>query len=221
MAFLAAALTLGPTTYTCIRCYADWPIVLIALGQLAPWSFKMFNDGARGWQAAAEAGGYSQLASSSSESHEPKFNESRDKFYIYLGAIVTVILSIIGWAGLTMMSYELHRVMETLHWVWVIYAVGLVLSPIIIITIRQSHDKSAVCFVNAKNFERTNRFCSMILMVTTFIMATFHIIGSHIILSKITNNWNGLAPQGAGMISAVIFFLGKRLLFFDIDCSCG
>src|SRR6185312_1594433 len=214
MAFLAAVMTLGPATYTCIRCYADWPIVLIALGQLTPWSFKMFNDGARGWQAAAEAGGYSKLASSSSESHEPKFNESRDRLYRYLGAIVTVILSITGWAGLTMISYELHRIMETLHWVWVIYAVGFGLSPIIIITIRKAYGKSAVCSANAKNSEPIDRFCSMILMVTTFIMATFHIIGSHIILSKITNNWYGLAPQGAGMISAIIFFLGKRLLFF-------
>ncbi|CAG8584726.1 2033_t:CDS:1 [Paraglomus occultum] len=220
MAFLAAILTLGPTTYTCIRCYGDWPIVFIALGQLAPWSFKMFNDGARGRQAAAEAGGYEQLASSSSDS-EPKFNESRDGFYIYLGAIVTVILSILGWAGLTMLSYDLNRVMETLHWVWVIYAVGLILSPIIIVSIFQSHDKSEVCFANAREFVKTNRFCSMIFMVMIFVMATFHIIGSHIILSRITNNWNGLAPQGAGLISSVVFFLGKRLLFFDVDCNCG
>ncbi|CAG8561886.1 6479_t:CDS:2 [Paraglomus occultum] len=39
---------IGPAIYTCIKCREEWMLVLIAIGQLTPWSVKIYNDGYAG-----------------------------------------------------------------------------------------------------------------------------------------------------------------------------
>src|ERR1051325_5617250 len=44
-AILFSSMIVLPVVYTCIKCKAEWEMLLVALGQLTPWSFKMLNDG--------------------------------------------------------------------------------------------------------------------------------------------------------------------------------
>ncbi|CAG8820992.1 21107_t:CDS:1, partial [Dentiscutata erythropus] len=82
--FISSVLTIGPTISTCIRCKDYWPFTVIAIGQLSPWSFKMFNDG---------------LASSTKEHNED--HSGRDLCYSISGGILSCILGFAGWVGLT------------------------------------------------------------------------------------------------------------------------
>ncbi|CAG8508101.1 11081_t:CDS:2, partial [Paraglomus brasilianum] len=110
MAVIAAAMTLGPTIYTCFHCSGDLAVLLLAVGQLTPWSFKMLNDGARGSQTAnapiktpshskssstnvntsyypgSECGDNSDAGNAEKAIKGPTdADKSRDKFYTLLG----------------------------------------------------------------------------------------------------------------------------------------
>jgi len=237
MAVIAAAMTLGPTIYTCFHCSGDLAVLLLAVGQLTPWSFKMLNDGARGSQTAnapiktpshskssstnvntsyypgSECGDNSDAGNAEKAIKGPTdADKSRDKFYTLLGGFVTILLAGCGWTGLVFLTMKMTY---TLNWIWIIYAVGLVLSPLLIFIICKSHEKHSVWFTSANEYAHLNNFCSMFLMIMLFVLATFHIVGAHILLAKLTGNWSGIARDGAGLASSITFFIGKRLLFFD------
>ncbi|CAG8637586.1 3244_t:CDS:2, partial [Paraglomus brasilianum] len=100
---------IGPTIYTCIKCRGEWMVVLIAIGQLTPWSVKVFNDG--------YAGGVT---------------EDRNKFYLTLGMVTTPLLSLCGWIGLTALSVEVRETEESVStWIWSLYLAGFFVSIVI------------------------------------------------------------------------------------------
>src|SRR6185312_13711509 len=108
LALPITALMVGPTVYTCLRCSAEWPVVFLAIGQLAPWSFKMLNDGFQSYKKSPT-------------------KKTRDKFYLIIGSFTTPVLTILGWVGFSTLSFYVRE-----HWMWVIFVGGLVVPPLVI-----------------------------------------------------------------------------------------
>jgi len=169
----------GPTVYTCLRCSAEWPVVFLAIGQLAPWSFKMLNDGFQSYKKSPT-------------------KKTRDKFYLIIGSFTTPVLTILGWVGFSTLSFYVRE-----HWMWVIFVGGLVVPPLVI----------GVIWMSCGGELESATFCRMVLTIMLFIVASFHIVGSDILLARLTNNWSGLASTGAGLTSSIIFFVAKRIVF--------
>ncbi|CAH1763177.1 4601_t:CDS:2 [Entrophospora sp. SA101] len=162
LAVIISAMVLGPAIYTCVYCHGEWQVILLAVGQLTPWSFKMLNDGVRARKVIA----------GDNKVQDPHNINGR---YIIIGKILTILLAAGGWAGIIGLSIMLVNTTKAVtDWIWILFAVGL----------------------------------------TAFVTMC-----SHIILAMVSGNWSGIAPAGAGLISSIIFFAGKRLLFFDFECN--
>jgi hypothetical protein len=150
-------------------------MLLVALGQLTPWSFKMLNDGIKNRRRNSE---------------ESQLGES----YRLAGFIFIIPLSLVGWVGMTALSISLMKTDKAVTiWIWSLYLTALIA---MILT----------CCIENTTFR----------LSMTYIFTTVHIIGSHVIFALISNHWNGFAPTSIGLISSIIFFIGKRLLFIDI-----
>ncbi|CAG8669567.1 3569_t:CDS:1 [Dentiscutata erythropus] len=175
-AFIASLMTIGPAIYTCIRCHEEWILIILAVGQLSPWAFKMIND--------AEASKSNYL--------------DRDYFYLACGIPLTILLSITGWTGLIALIIKLeHTQYAVNHFIFILLASFLFL---ICIPYVKGDSKKAIRYM----------IC--------YVAATTHLIGTHYILGKISGDFSGL--KSSGVLSALIFFVGKRLLFLDISCNC-
>ncbi|CAG8468904.1 4977_t:CDS:2, partial [Scutellospora calospora] len=170
-AFISAALTIGPNIYTCVQCKGYWPLTVIAIGQLSPWSFKMFNDGMA-----------SMLISKINEgkiNENPKSNTNRDIFYSIFGGILSCLLGTAGWVGMTALIIRLmHTSIVVSKWIWLVYLI-----PIVFVIIVKLCNGSG----------------SVLLAVFLYFSSTTHIIGSHIILSEISGNWGGF-PVAKGAL---------------------
>ncbi|CAG8533090.1 13001_t:CDS:1 [Gigaspora margarita] len=175
LAFFAFIMTIGPTINTCLRCHDEWILILLAVGQLSPWAFKLLNDAVTS-----------------------KINNdlSRDDFYLACGIPLTILLSLAGWTGLIVLIVKLENTQYAVN--WVIYFLFTPFLFLISIPYVKGVSKKAITY--------------MIL----YVAATTHLIGTHYILGKITDDFSGL--KSAGFVSIIIFFIGKRLLFFDFSC---
>ncbi|CAJ0834063.1 14480_t:CDS:2 [Entrophospora sp. SA101] len=188
LAVIISAMVLGPAIYTCVYCHGEWQVILLAVGQLTPWSFKMLNDGVRARKVIA----------GDNKVQDPHNINGR---YIIIGKILTILLAAGGWAGIIGLSIMLVNTTKAVtDWIWILFAVGLTAFVTMCV---------AICI-------KRNVF---IIIMAAYISANLHIIGSHIILAMVSGNWSGIAPAGAGLISSIIFFAGKRLLFFDFECN--
>ncbi|CAG8550929.1 5399_t:CDS:2 [Paraglomus occultum] len=118
MALVAATMTLGPTIYTCYHCSGDYTVMLLAIGQLTPWGFKMLNDGARGSQTTkappsphgksssaqsvntypgSDYDGYAYDQADQADTEKPTdADKSRDKAYIILGVRIYFLLKLLA-----------------------------------------------------------------------------------------------------------------------------
>ncbi|RIA98334.1 hypothetical protein C1645_750288 [Glomus cerebriforme] len=188
MTFITACFILGPAIFTCINCKAEWMMTLVAIGQLTPWSFKIMNDGDRSYMAADE---------------EKQINYIKDEVlnrwnaYSKVGKFMTIPLSLAGWIGMTALSISLMRTEEAVSsWIWSLYLVAAILIILFI-------------YLNSRKIGKRSFYYAIM-----FILTTLHVIGSHIILARISNNLSGVAPN-AGLASSIIFFIGKRLLFLN------
>ncbi|CAG8566208.1 12781_t:CDS:2 [Ambispora leptoticha] len=126
------------------------------------------------------------------------YQTSLIKFYKWFGCCMTVFLSLAGWTSLICLTIGLYITEEIfIYWIYAIYVVAL-LAIIIMIT--------ALC-------KSLDQLCLNIMMA--YIASTTHLIGFHVILAQISGNWSGIAPAGAGLISSIIFLVGKRLSFIQ------
>lgn len=200
-AVIASAMTLGPAIYTIIKCYDEWEVTAIVLGQLTPWSFKILNDSLISEDIALASGEikayvYSNFIDFKSSNSEYNFYKTIQSISI----ISTCLLTFFGWSGMTILGIKLAKMNvegRFSTWLWVIYVVGIAAFVIFLV-------EWYIC-------QRRNT----VIIMSLYIFATFHIIGSHVLLSMISGNWSGIAPAGAGLLSSVIFFIGKRFLYVD------
>ncbi|CAG8546982.1 10385_t:CDS:2 [Ambispora gerdemannii] len=186
LATFATVLTVGPVVFTCIRCRGEWIMTLMTLGQLTPWSFKIMNDGFRSDQA----------------------NQATNliKFYKVFGSVMTVLLSIAGWMNLIWLTIGLLKTEETFKlWIWSIYTAALLAIIAMIL----------LCVADRKRRGDQWEGERGLIITMAYLATTLYMIALHIILAQISGNWGGIAPTGAGLGSAIIFCIGKRLLFLD------
>ncbi|CAG8461307.1 9001_t:CDS:2 [Diversispora eburnea] len=104
---VSTILILGPTIYTCFKCRSEWIMLLVALGQLTPWSLKIMNDG------------FVSL----------KYDDDNGlwKSYKMAGIILTIPFSLVGWIGMTALSISLMKTeMAVSVWIWSLYLVALI-----------------------------------------------------------------------------------------------
>ncbi|GBB99546.1 hypothetical protein RclHR1_03560001 [Rhizophagus clarus] len=88
--------------------WSDWIMLLVALGQLTPWSFKIMNDG---------------FKSRKHDSEKSKLGES----YRMAGLILIVPLSLVGWIGMTALSISLMKTEKAVSvWIWTLYLIALI-----------------------------------------------------------------------------------------------
>ncbi|CAG8811294.1 27385_t:CDS:2, partial [Gigaspora margarita] len=168
LALISSALTIGPTIHTCIQCKNYWPFTVIAIGQLSPWSFKIFNDGLAFITKSNERD--KDAFASNTKRNEP--SEGRDLFYIIFGAILSCILGFSGWAGMTALYIGLICVSHAVSkLIWAVY-----LTPIVFAAI-------AFCCCHFRGWA--------LFAVIAYFSATTHILGSHLIFSEISGNWGG------------------------------
>ncbi|CAG8782233.1 8551_t:CDS:1, partial [Dentiscutata erythropus] len=85
-------MTIGPTIYTCLRCREEWILIVLAVGQLSPWAFKIVNDA---------------MASRSNNDF------GRDKIYLACGIPLSILLSLTGWTGLIALIIKLEHTQYT------------------------------------------------------------------------------------------------------------
>ncbi|GBC08762.1 hypothetical protein RclHR1_08360008 [Rhizophagus clarus] len=112
LTFFSSILILGPAIYTCLNCKSDWKMLLVALGQLTPWSFKIMNDGRK-----------IKIDNKSQENQE---NQELGKFYRMAGLILIVPLSLVGWIGMTALSISLMKTEKDVSiWIWSLYLIAL------------------------------------------------------------------------------------------------
>ncbi|CAB4489600.1 uncharacterized protein OCT59_011432 [Rhizophagus irregularis] len=186
---ISSILILGPAINTCFKCKSDWIMILVALGQLTPWSFKIMNDGC--------CKSSSKIDSEDLESKK-SISEKRglSKSYRIAGLIFTIPLSLAGWVGMTALSISLMKTEKAVSiWIWSLYVIALIAMILM-----------CCCSSNTT-------FC----LSMAYIFLSLHIIGSHVIFALVSNNWNGFATTGSGMASSIFFFIGKRLLFLDTN----
>ncbi|KAF0540207.1 hypothetical protein F8M41_006596 [Gigaspora margarita] len=178
LAFIAFITTIGPTINTCLRCHDEWILIVLAVGQLSPWAFKLINDAVTS-----------------------KINNklSRDYFYLACGIPITILLSLTGWTGLIALIIKLEHTQYAVNWV-IYFLFTPFLFLISIPYVKGVSKKAIICMI-------------------LYVVATTHLIGTHYILGKTSGDFSGL--KSAGFVSALIFFVGKRLLFFDFSyCNC-
>ncbi|CAG8508273.1 35704_t:CDS:2, partial [Racocetra persica] len=77
---------IGPVIYSIVTCHSNWTMVLIAIGQLIPWSIKIANDG-----------------------YASKVGDDLEKNYRTYGLVLTVILHMIGWVGLGAILFDPYK----------------------------------------------------------------------------------------------------------------
>ncbi|CAG8572520.1 7728_t:CDS:2 [Cetraspora pellucida] len=121
----------------------------------------------------------------------------RDNFYTTCGVFLSVLLSSTGWVGLVALIIKLEHTQYE-----VTSAIFFVFAPFIFV----------ICIPFVKGDSRIAFRCMI-----GYVAATTHLIGTHYILGKVSGDFTGL--RSAGFASAVIFFVGKRLLFLDMSCS--
>jgi hypothetical protein len=93
-------------------------MILVALGQLTPWSFKIMNDGCKGSKIDSED---LELEKSDSEKRE------LSKSYRIAGLIFTIPLSLAGWVGMTALSISLMKTEKAVSiWIWSLYVIALI-----------------------------------------------------------------------------------------------
>ncbi|GBB94085.1 hypothetical protein RclHR1_02290011 [Rhizophagus clarus] len=186
IAVISSAMVVLPAIYTCIKCDGNWEIILIALGQLTPWSFKMLNDGT--------------LA----RSREIFFVHPRDTCYYYFGMFLTILLCISGWCGISKLSIDLMEVQGSLTWPFITCSVAVLFFSLMLVI----------------NCEQCGNYNQVFRMMSKYFFATLHSVISHVIISLVSGQWIGIPSKGLLVfISSIVFFVGKRLLFFDIG-SC-
>ncbi|CAG8669386.1 17686_t:CDS:1 [Cetraspora pellucida] len=109
IALISATFTIGPTIFTCLRCKGYWPFTVIAIGQLSPWSFKMFNDG-----VAAMI------------KNDQDNDGGRNMCYACIGGTMSCVLGGAGWIGLTALCFGLlHTSYAVSKWVWAVYLIPI------------------------------------------------------------------------------------------------
>uniref|UniRef100_U9SY70 Uncharacterized protein n=4 Tax=Rhizophagus irregularis TaxID=588596 RepID=U9SY70_RHIID len=203
---LLSIMTIVPAIYTCVRCRGEW------------MSFKMLNDGIISvveYKNTYESNGYSTRIRTESETCNCCCiqTNSRDPAYRDCGIYITLPLSLLGWIGITALSIKLMKTEKAVtQWIWGIYLVALlalVITCVICLNIRKKH---GAFILEGKERNKFTLLWSMMM----YLLVTFHIIGSHIILAMASGNWSGIAPTGAGLASAIVFFIAKRLLFLNI-----
>ncbi|RIB07727.1 hypothetical protein C2G38_2112901 [Gigaspora rosea] len=175
LALIAFILTIGPTINTCLRCHDEWILIVLAVGQLSPWAFKLINDAVTS-----------------------RINNdfSRDYFYYACGIPLTILLSLTGWTGLIALIIKLEHTEFAVN--WVIY---FLFTPFLFL----------ISIPYVKGVSKTAITCMIL-----YVVATTHLIGTHYILGKTSGDYSGL--KTTGFWSAIIFFVGKRLLFLDFSC---
>ncbi|CAG8535567.1 25685_t:CDS:2 [Dentiscutata erythropus] len=193
MAIIVTVMTIGPTIYTCIHCHGEWMIVLIALGQLTPWSLKFLYDA---WYEEIEPEEINPVAIDP-ENLENKRPRIIVDIYELIGSYLGLLLSASGWVGLTVITVnllDLERVIG--KWIFAIYG-----GPLLILMI-------IYCCVNCKG------------KICFYLLLSIHIIGSHIILAIVSNNLIGI-PAGIEMISAIVFFIVpcERCTLRNLECT--
>jgi hypothetical protein len=167
-------------------------VVFVALGQLTPWSIKIMNDG---------------LRQNQTETRSLTLNW----FLASYGFFMTIHLSLIGWIGLTMLSIMLMGTTRAVStWIWALYLFIL----IIIIMLWQKGFSFEKLFITTGYKERDQ--CFRVIMM--YIVFTFHIVGSHIILAMVFDRWVGFVPKKSGLASAIIFIIGLFLEIPDFEC---
>ncbi|CAB4378380.1 hypothetical protein RhiirA1_460134 [Rhizophagus irregularis] len=108
LTIMTSILILGPAIYTCFKCKSDWIMILVALGQLTPWAFKLMNDGFKGRKM---------------DSEKLKLGNS----YRIAGLIFTIPLSSAGWVGMTALSISLMKTEKAVSiWIWSLYVIALI-----------------------------------------------------------------------------------------------
>ncbi|CAG8543516.1 8555_t:CDS:2 [Ambispora gerdemannii] len=146
LAIFASVATIGPIIFTCIYCNGKLVIVLMALGQLTPWSFKIMNDGFR-----------SQQVDETDSSHI-------NLHYSYFGWVMIILLSVAGWVSLILVTIGLLNTDETFkRWIWTIYALALLALLVIMLMHKFSSGHSCLIIM-------------MAYFLTTIHMIGFHII---------------------------------------------
>ncbi|CAG8515949.1 4338_t:CDS:1, partial [Scutellospora calospora] len=187
MAIIVTIMTVGPTIYTCIHCHGELMIVLIAIGQLTPWSLKFVYDA---WFENND------LLNNVNDNYQPNnvINQSKTAIiYSYIGSYLGLLLSASGWVGLTGIIIKLIKLESIVgQWIFLIYS-----GPLLLLTLLY--------------------FCSNYRGgITFYLFLSIHIIGSHMILALVSNNWSGINFSHIEMDFAIAFFIGKRLLFVDL-----
>lgn len=83
-------------------------MILVALGQLTPWSFKIMNDGFKGRETDTD-------------------NLTLGNSYSIAGLIFTIPLSFVGWVGMTALSISLMKTEKAVSiWIWSLYVIALI-----------------------------------------------------------------------------------------------
>ncbi|CAG8528196.1 11808_t:CDS:1, partial [Cetraspora pellucida] len=175
---LKSAKVILPVIYSIVTCHTNWTTVLIAIGQLIPWSIKIANDG-----------------------YVSKVGDDLEKTYRIYGLSLTVILHMIGWIGLGAIILDPYKN-------------AVEIAAMMIFTTAYLICYHMCCWKYMCKCFHPYPCC---LIVFFYLIVTTHILALHIFLAKINNNMNGLPPNIASKISAIIFFIGKRLLFLNFQ----
>lgn len=189
---IESVMIIGPVIYTCTKCRTEWEIVLMAIGHLTTWGFAIINDGIRSNYMAR------------SDPDQGYFEHSKNLDYVIFGGIVG-LLSICGWIGTTGLFARLI-IIEAKSSIIICLCITYltVLTAFTVMTV-------IICCFNEGG---RRKFVIMIIMA--YILLSFHIIGSHVILAIISDHWSGISQTRAGLTSSIIFFVGECLLFLNI-----
>ncbi|CAG8668989.1 3855_t:CDS:2 [Funneliformis caledonium] len=127
-----------------------------------------------------------------------KIGDETESKYRLIGFAMTIILYLAGWIGFEIALLKPSDRNNTLI---------ISITVIVLILSLLCYTACWKCISNC-----LNNCCSFVLL---YILMTTHIVASHLVLSIINKNMMGVPPDWYGQVSAVVFFIGKRLLFLD------
>ncbi|GBB98849.1 hypothetical protein RclHR1_03340010 [Rhizophagus clarus] len=180
-------ITVGPVIHTCIKCHGNWKFVFIALGQLAPWSFGIFNNG---FKSLIEKTDY----------------PVKNSYYILFGINLVILFSLFGWIGVTGLLVSLYDILKTKAFI-IEFCISMYLIPFFIITYLY-----CMCYYWCLTCCKKKRDCNTYIIpiiTSAYIMVCLHVIGSYVLLALVNEQWSGITKTGGGIISTILFFIGK------------
>ncbi|RHZ56884.1 hypothetical protein Glove_396g102 [Diversispora epigaea] len=94
-AFFAFAFIAGPTICTCYFCRQEWILVILALGQLSPWAFKIYTDS------------FAAIHDNGIRENPPV--PKREDFYRKCGGSLSILTGLCGWVGFSALIHKLRN----------------------------------------------------------------------------------------------------------------